>query len=220
MGNTLIIIPARGGSKRLPGKNIMNFFGKPLIAYSIEIALEIDADVVVSSDNEDILNISQKFGATVLKRPENISGDFATTFSAIEHAYKTMSKNKSYDTIITLQVTNPIRPKGLLEKMIETFKNSPEADSIISVTRSREKIGTIKNGSYTPVNYSFNQRSQDLDPQYFENGLAYICKPEILGLNSMFGKNVIPFICDEDFPIVDIDEKIDFEIAKIIYKKL
>jgi N-acylneuraminate cytidylyltransferase len=224
MTKTLIVIPARGGSKRLPGKNVMSFCGKPLLAYSIESALNasIDADVIVSSDDDVILSIAEKFGAQPIKRPKEISGDFSTTFSAIKHSYNHMIKkhNCNYDYILTLQATNPIRPINLIESMIIEFQKNPSADSVVSVTKLKEKFGKTFNGYYQPENYQFNQRSQDIDPLYYENGLAYICTPKTIEGNSMFGKKVIAYACDEKFPIVDIDEKIDFEIAEIIYKKL
>ena len=107
----LAIIPARGGSKRLPRKNILNLGGKPLIAYSIEAGLDssyIDK-VVVTSDDDEILTISKKYGAVTINRPDELASDTSTTFDAIKH---TVDNCEKYDYIVLLQPTSPLRKKA------------------------------------------------------------------------------------------------------------
>ena len=127
----LAIIPARGGSKRLPRKNLLDLCGKPLIAWSIESALKSKyiSKVIVSSDDEEILQISLNFGATVIKRPDELASDTATTFDAIEHTIKSLEK---YDYVVLLQPTSPLRDEKHIDKAIELLEEK-DADAIISV---------------------------------------------------------------------------------------
>ena len=105
----LAIIPARGGSKRLPRKNILNLARKPLIAYSIEAALKSKyiTKTIVTSDDDEILNIANKYGSDTIKRPDHLASDTATSFDAIEHTI--LSQNENFDYIILLQPTSPLR---------------------------------------------------------------------------------------------------------------
>jgi len=114
----LAIIPARGGSKRLPRKNVLNLNFKPLIAYSIEagIGSKYVDDLVVSSDNEEILNISKALGADTIVRPNYLASDTATTFDAIRHALENIS---GYDYIVLLQPTSPLRTSKHIDEAIE-----------------------------------------------------------------------------------------------------
>jgi N-acylneuraminate cytidylyltransferase len=219
----LVVIPARAGSKRLPGKNIKNFNGKPLIYYSIDYALKSfqNADIVVSSDGDEILKISKDLGAIPVERPKDLSGDYATTTSALIHALEVSESRfrKKYKYVVTLQVTNPIRPLELGEMMLKAIEKDLSADSIVSISLLKEKFGKLVNGEYIPENYKFNQRSQDLNPLYFENGLIYISKSEAIKKGNMFGDRVLGYQCSNDIPLVDIDEQVDFEIAEVLYKK-
>jgi CMP-N,N'-diacetyllegionaminic acid synthase len=127
----LAIIPARGGSKRLPRKNILNLAGKPLIAWSIEAGLnsEYIDKVIVTSDDDEILEISRKFGADIIKRPDELANDTATTFDAIKH---TIDNCEKYDYIVLLQPTSPLRNEKYIDDAIELLE-SKKADAIISV---------------------------------------------------------------------------------------
>jgi len=127
----LAIIPARGGSKRLPKKNILKLNKKPLITYSIKAAQQsnfID-DVVVSSDDDDILNISLNYGAKTIKRPDQLSQDGSTTFDAIKH---TIENYESYEYIVLLQPTSPLRDEKDIDEAIKLL-DEKKADAIISV---------------------------------------------------------------------------------------
>jgi len=127
----LAIIPARGGSKRLPRKNILDLHGKPLISHSIEAGLNskyIDK-VVVSSDDDEILVISEKFGVNIIKRPDELATDVSTTFDAIKHTINNVEK---YDYIVLLQPTSPLRDSKHIDEAIELLKNK-NADAVVSV---------------------------------------------------------------------------------------
>ena len=220
----LAIIPARGGSKRLPRKNILDLCGKPLIVWSIEAGLKSKYlnKVVVTSDDEEILQISQNFGATVIKRPDELASDTATTFDAIEHSIKSLEK---YDYVVLLQPTSPLRNKKHIDEAIELLEKK-NADAIISVCEVEHSVlwcNTLDedlNMSNFLSDEVLNKRSQDLPKYYRLNGAIYICKTEKLLENRGFfiKENIYAYKMDKKYS-VDIDEEIDFIIAKEILKE-
>ena len=215
----LAIIPARGGSKRLPRKNILDLCGKPLISWSIEAALKSKyiSKVVVSSDDEEILNISSNFGADIIKRPYELANDTATTFDAIKHTIDNLEK---YDYIILLQPTSPLRNEKHIDEAIELLEEK-QADAIVSVcemdhsplwSNTLPKDGNMNNFLRDEV---LNKRSQDLEKYYRVNGAVYICKTDKLLENKSFflKDNIFAYIMDRKSSI-DIDEEIDFLFAE------
>jgi len=220
----LAIIPARGGSKRLPRKNILELDGKPLIAYSIEAALNskyIDR-VVVSSDDSEILEVSQKFGSTILKRPDSLATDTSSTFDAIHH---TLENYNSYDYIILLQPTSPLRTTKHIDEAIELLERK-RADAIISVTQMEhsplwsntlDKYGSMRNFISDEIR---NKRSQDLEAHYRLNGAIYICqKDRLLNEKCFFIQDNIYAYQMGNESSIDIDEEIDFKLAKLYMEK-
>ncbi len=219
------IIPARGGSKRLPRKNVLDLCGKPLIAWSIKAGLNskyIDK-VVVSSDDDDILNISLNFGAETIKRPVEFASDTATTFDAIKHTIENIQK---YDYIVLLQPTSPLRDAKHIDEAIELLEEK-QADSIISVcemdhsplwSNTLPKDGNMSNFLKDEI---LNKRSQDLEKYYRLNGAIYICKTEkLLEEKSFLLRNdIFSYIMDRESSI-DIDEEIDFNMAEVILSKV
>jgi N-acylneuraminate cytidylyltransferase len=219
----IAIIPARGGSKRLPGKNSKLFAGMPLIAYTIRYAQlqkEIST-IAVTTDDSEIKKIAISMGVDVIDRPEYLSGDTATTASALKHVLECYNNNNiHFERVVTLQPTNPLRPEFLFDDCAELFDKHHYADSVIAVSRTRMKMGTIDRDYYIPSNYTPGQRSQDLVPLYYENGLLYITNSDIVVNNEdVFGQKVLACEVDEQFPEIDIDEQIDFDWGEFIYKK-
>ena len=212
---TIILIPARGGSKRLPKKNIKLLAGIPLIAHSILYAQEnqeyID-DIFVSTDDKEIKEISLEYGAKVIDRPKKISGDFEPTVSAIKH---TLETNVEYiENIITLQATNPLRPKNLLKEALAIYKNENHS-SLVTVSLNQKKIGHIKNDKFIPFNYTIGQRNQDIKPLFIENGLLYISKRNLILEGKVFDENTYPFLVKKN-PIIDIDTQEDLNYAEYL----
>jgi len=217
----LAIIPARGGSKRLPCKNILGLNGKPLIAYSIESGLNskyIDK-VVVSSDDDEILTISKRYGAVTINRPNELASDTATTFDAIKH---TVDNCEKYDYIVLLQPTSPLRDEKHIDKAIELLELK-KSDAVVSVCKmdhsplwsntlsdSLSMTGFLKDEA-------LNQRSQDLEEYYRINGAIYICNTgKLLEEESFFLKEkIFAYKMDRESSI-DIDTKIDFKMAEIL----
>ncbi len=219
----LAIIPARGGSKRLPRKNILELAGKPLIAWSIEAGLQskhIDK-VIVSSDDDEILSIAKDFGSETIKRPDALASDTATSFDAIKH---TIDNSKKYDYIILLQPTSPLRDEKHIDEAIELLETK-QADALVSVC---EMDHSLLWSNTLPADGSMNdflrdevksKRSQDLETYYRLNGAIYIAKTDrLLKEESFFLKdNIFAYRMDRKSS-VDIDEEIDFRIAEYFMK--
>ncbi len=215
---TIAIIPARGGSKRLPRKNIQLLGGLPLIAHSILYAQKhsfID-EVYVSTDDDKIKAIAAKYGAKVIDRPEIISGDLEPTVSALKHVVEQVEQG--VENVVLLQATNPLRPEELLKEAFEIYEKE-ECDSLFTLTRNHQKFGKIINNKFVPFNYVIGQRSQDLDPLFFENGLLYICKVSLILEDKIIGKKAIPMVVSHLFSKVDIDTQEDFDYAEYLYQK-
>jgi len=218
----LAIIPARGGSKRLPRKNILELNNKPLIAYSIEAGLKskyVDK-VVVSSDNKEILDISKKFGADTIKRPDELANDTATTFDAIKHTIDNIDK---YDYVVLLQPTSPLRNNKHIDEAIKLL-DSKNADAIISVcemdhsplwSNTLDDSLSMKNFLKDEI---LNKRSQDLEVYYRLNGAIYICDINRLLQEERFllKENIFAYKMDKSVSI-DIDEEIDLKIAQALF---
>ena len=219
MFKTIAIIPARGGSKRLHNKNILRLGGLPLVAHSILYA-KFNSDIIdavyVSTDDEAIKKVAIAYGALVIDRPPELSGDTEPTISALQHVLQTI--NESIDDVVLLQPTNPLREGNLLKEAYEIYKFD-NYTSLFTVTRNHHKLGRIENSKFLPFNYEVGQRSQDLDPLYFENGLLYITKAKNILDGSIISKNAFPFIVDHPFGNVDIDTKDDFDYAEFLYFK-
>jgi CMP-N,N'-diacetyllegionaminic acid synthase len=216
----LAIIPARGGSKRLPRKNVLDLCGKPLIAYSIEAGLKskyVDK-VLVTSDDDEILTISKEYGAAAINRPEYLANDTATTFDAIKHTIENIDK---YDYIVLLQPTSPLRNAKHIDEAIE-FLEEKNADAVVSVcemdhsplwSNTLPKDGSMKKFLRDEI---LNKRSQDLETYYRLNGAIYICKTDKLLENKGFflKEKIYAYKMDRESSI-DIDEEIDFLLVNI-----
>ena len=221
----LAIIPARGGSKRLPKKNILDLLGKPLIAWSIEAGLKskyIDK-VIVSSDDEKILKVAKEYGANTIKRPEYLANDMATTFDTLKH---TVDNIENYDYIILLQPTSPLRNEVHIDESIELL-DSKNADAIISVCKMEHSpqwsnsLPDDDNMGDFIADEIKNIRSQDLEPFYRLNGAIYICEiGRFLKEESLFIKDKIFAYKMDKYNSVDIDEEIDFKIAQFFAKEM
>ena len=214
MSKNLVIIPARGGSKRLPNKNIKLLGSLPLIAHSIKFAQENGIEkIVVSTDDDAIKKIAIDYGAEVILRPAELAIDTSPTIDALKHVIQSIPED--FDTIILLQPTNPLRPKNLLEDALKIMKEQ-NYDSLMSVSRNHQKFGKISKNKFLPFNYEFGQRSQDLEPLFFENGLLYITNSESILNGEILAGNNFPLIVNHPYSQVDIDTEEDFKFAEYI----
>lgn len=212
---TIAIIPARGGSKRLPGKNTMLLGGIPLLAHSILFAQQQDAitAVYVSTDDAHIKEVALHYGAQVIDRPSKLSGDLEPTVSALKHVLESLTEK--VDTVVLLQPTSPLRPENLFQEAWQVFTKNQVA-SLFTVSQSHQKLGKIKEAVFIPFNYKPGQRSQDLEPLYYENGLLYIASAQAILNNEIITKDAFPFVVDHPFAHVDIDTQDDFDYAAFL----
>ncbi len=217
----LAVIPARGGSKGIPNKNIKNLLGQPLISYSITEAhksIYIDR-VVVSTDSLLISEVSKNFGADVVIRPENISGDKSSSEEALLHTLNELKMLENYipDIILFIQCTSPLTISedmdGLLQKLIEE-----NADSALSVSKFYHFIWKNNNGNAIGINHekSIRPMRQDRESQFLENGAIYAFKYKgfIENKYRFFGKTV--FYEMPQRRNLEIDEPFDFLLAESI----
>jgi N-acylneuraminate cytidylyltransferase len=215
------IIPARGGSRGVPRKNIIDFHGKPLIAWSIEDSLNSKyiEKVFVSTDDEEIASISRKFGAEVIIRPAEFSTDAATSESVLKHAIISKDLSKC-EYIIFLQATSPLREASDLDDAVDHIRKE-QADSLFSGSYVGEfNLWRQKAGKLLSVNYDYKNRLRRQDAeqaygkQYLENGSFYIFKPKtFLGEENRLGGRIVISI-QEDWKSLQIDSYDELELCK------
>jgi len=214
-------IPARGGSKGVPNKNIKEFAGKPLIVHSIEYALncsQID-EVVVSTDDDKIAKIARKAGARIVNRPPELSTDSATTESAIHHFVNKF--NKKPDILVLLQPTSPYRPNGSLENAISHFTENG-FDSLLSIIPTHRFFWRVKDDQTTYAEYDYlnRPRRQDLkqeDVRYMENGSLYIfTRRHFDKTGNRLGGKIGYVEWPEEYSL-EIDTPLDFDILEKIF---
>tara|TARA_A100001015_G_scaffold179548_1_gene199668 strand:- start:2205 stop:2915 length:711 start_codon:yes stop_codon:yes gene_type:complete len=222
--NIACIIPARGGSKGIPNKNIMPFAGYPLIYWSIAQALEtksINCGVYVSSDSDKILELTKTFGAIPIQRPKKLSSDIATSESALIHAVEKISYQYALDAIVFLQATSPLRLENDIENGIQWFINK-KYDSLFSATKIEDFLiwnQSAKGLESFNYDYKNRQRRQDMVPQYVENGSFYIFNPYKLQQykNRLYG-NIGAYIMSS-WSVHEIDTPDDLELCEYLFKK-
>ena len=219
---TLIVIPARGGSKRIPRKNVRIMCGKPLIVYSIENAKSLreflDVDVCVSTDDEELLSIVEKRGVDVIRRPAELATDNVTLDPVIYHAVLEMEKAKEckYDTVITMQATSPTLKSETIKAAITFFEKS-EYDTIISAMNKPHLSWGVKDGKIVK-NYEKRLNSQELPANYLETGGFLITRRECVSENGRIGQNVNIFEISED-EAIDIDTYSDWVLCENILRR-
>lgn len=217
----VILIPARGGSKRFSGKNLYPLCGKSLLAHSILYSKRVlpDVEVYVSTDSKEIAAEARKYGASVIDRPAELSGDTCPTDPVLQHAaIELLSKKKKFDYMILLQVTNPLRPDGMMEAALQIIE-SGKYDSLFTVSPLLRKLGRLNEGLFIPWNFVFGQRSQDMETLYFENGLLYISHRDMILNGRIRGDSLYSQVVDHPFGYLDIDTPDDFEMVEYYFKK-
>ena len=217
--NIISIIPARGGSKGVPRKNIKKLRGKPLIAYSIEQSLSssyID-QTIVSTEDEEIAKVSQESGARVIVRPNELAEDTTPTEPVLIHVIKELAKESiKPDYLVLLQPTSPIRREYDIDRAIEKLING-DGDSLLSV---RENSSFLWSKKSKPLNYDYNvrPRRQDKEWELIENGSIYITKRNILlKEKNRLGGKIMTYIMPE-WASFEIDTPFDFELVEYIYQ--
>ena len=223
------IIPARGGSKGLPGKNIKELCGKPLIAWSIESGLKskyLD-EVMVTTDSKDIANIAKQYGASVpFLRPDVLASDTATSFDAIKHTIEFYKNefDKEFDYIVLIEPTSPLREARDIDIAIEQLFNS-NADSIVGICKTEDQnpaFLVFKNEKDFISGYENHDmkilRRQDIKDVYFFEGTIYISKTDVLlNKKTFYHENTIGYVVPK-YKSLEIDDIDDFIMVEAIMK--
>lgn len=224
------VIPARGGSKGVPRKNIRKLLGKPLVAYTISPALKSKflTKVVISSEDDEILEIGVKYGAYPVKRPMELAVDTAPTLPVIQHAVRYMEEkeNTTYDYIMLLQPTTPLRTTEDIDNALKELMETG-VDALISVVKVSGmhpvRMKRIENDTIMDFCYEEPEgaRRQDLPDAYIRNGAIYAFKRETIMKNGtmMSARGAKPFFMPEDRSI-NIDSELDFILAETVMKKM
>lgn len=225
MKNNIAIITARGGSKRIPQKNIRDFCGKPIIAYAIEAALEsgIYDTVMVSTDSEEIAEISQKYGAEVpFFRSEKTSDDYAITADVLMEVMETYKKmGEEYTYMTCIYPTAPFVTSEKLKQAVETLKRE-NASMVMPVTAfSYPPLrGYVMKDGYLNMKWPqyYKCRSQDLETLYHDAGQFYgYYVPDFFKSKGVITEGIVPVVVDE-MEVQDIDNETDWKMAELKYR--
>lgn len=218
------IIPARGGSKGVPGKNIKLLGGKPLIAHAIDCAIESGklSRIVVSTDSEEIASVAEKYGAEVILRPSDLATDSSNVVTAVKHVLEVLKED--FDIIVLLQPTAPLRTGSQLNEVIKMLSDSEKLEGVISVVpmddvhparmynleQDNHILPYLKDGE--------SLRRQDIQPLYYRNGCFYAVKTKaFLEQNSFMVQNKKGYVMDVNW-LVNIDIPRDFALATVLYE--
>jgi len=230
MTEVLALIPARGGSKGIPRKNIRAFCGSPLIAYSIAAGLQAETvtRVLVSTDDEEIAAVAREWGAeTPFLRPAEFAQDKTTDLPVFAHALEWLEKNEGYrpDVVVQLRPTSPIRPVGLVDDAVRILLQYPEADSvrgIVPAGQNPHKMWRLPQGVHAPmqnllavegIEEPYNAPRQILPDVYWQTGHIDAIRPAAILNGSMSGKTIYPLLIDPNFT-VDLDNLRDWARAE------
>lgn len=223
MAKTLAVIAARGGSKGIPHKNLLDICGKPLIAWTVEQARAArGVDVVaVSSDSDKILQAAEAAGAVGVRRPDDISGDLASSESAWLNALDALDEKMGrFERVVALQATSPIREPSDIEQALSTFDRE-HLDSLLSVCEVEDYFNwRIGQSGPEPINYDYRNRRmrQQIEKRYLENGSFYVLIPSLLREqnNRLGGK--IGFHVMERHKMFQIDRPEDVKLCAAIMR--
>ena len=223
----LVIIPARGGSKGVPGKNIKLLKGKPLIQYSIEAALEVtDRDnIIISTDNEEIKSVVEKLGLKVpTLRPKELASDTSGTYEVLLYEVAKLEKmGRFFDYLILLQPTSPFRTGKQILEALKLYNNN--LDMLVSVKETRSNPYYVlreedENGFLVPSKTSDSARRQDVPKVWELNGAIYVINKNVLKEKPIKQFNKVKKYVMDEFSSHDIDTMFDWEMAEIFIDKI
>ncbi len=221
---TLCIIPARGGSKGIPRKNVRHLAGKPLLAYSIEAARHTPSinRIMVSTDDPEIAEVARRYGAEVIWRPAEISGDTATSESALLHALELLQRTEGYepDLLVFMQCTSPLTLALDIQGTIDALLTD-KADSALAVTPFHYFLWRQDKDGVVGINHdkSFRPRRQDREQQFLETGAVYVMRSAGFreARHRFFGKTAMYVMPAER--VLEIDEPVDFLLAEVLIRE-
>lgn len=217
----LAIIPARGGSKSIPKKNVKPFLGKPLIFYTIEAAQKsgVFERIIVSTDDGEIARISREYGAEVIDRPAELAADTSPTEDALIHVLDVLKKKEGYEptVVMTLEPTSPLRSVETIKGVIDLYKTT-DADSVMTVEKEHECHMYLKEGKVKFLIENPPRRRQDREPIFKENGGTYLTETDVLReKRKVLGNNLYGYVLPKE-ETADINDIFDFQLAQEIWK--
>lgn len=221
INKTIAVIPARGGSKGIPRKNLRPLNGKPLIYYAITACLrskEVDT-VVVSTEDEEIALLAERFGAAVAERPTQLSGDDVTVDPVIKDAVESLEHrlDTHFDIVVTVQPTSPLLRATDLDEALTAFKDNNPVETLISAVDDRHLCWTTDDGTFVPE-YEARVNRQQLPARYRETGAIIACKRHVLESGSRIGKQVDLYLMDPS-RCFDIDSYTDLVLCAAILNR-
>jgi CMP-N-acetylneuraminic acid synthetase len=218
------VIPARGGSKTVPHKNICLVAGKPLVAYTIECAARSTAltRCIVSTDSREIAEVCRKAGGDVpFLRPAELAGDDTPTLPVLLHALEQL--HEAYDAVMILQPTSPLRTPGDIDSAVKLLDSDPSADSVVSVVKVGDhhpaRMKQIRDGVLIDPPFAESvegQRRQDLSELYLRNGAIYLTRTQVLKQQgSLKGRKSLAYVMPEERS-VNVDGQVDLILAEAL----
>lgn len=222
----IAIVPARGGSKGLPGKNIKELFGKPMITYTIEEGLRSQhvTEIIVSTDDKEIAEVAVRYGAKCpFMRPMELATDKSLAMDTYTYTIERLTKEFGYNIreFTVLQPTSPLRIAEDIDNTIEIFKKH-DADSAISFTKEAHPISWHKyldsEGKISPLFEDKVQNRQEIRPTYYPNGAVYVFKLDVVKSGRYYTENSYAHVMPADRS-VDVDTIDDFEYAEFLLRK-
>jgi CMP-N,N'-diacetyllegionaminic acid synthase len=226
----LCVIPARGGSKGLPGKNAKPLFGRPLVGWTIRAALDcgVPMRVVVSTDDARIADAARAEGAGIVDRPPELATDRSPTVDAVLHAMDVLLRSEGFepDLVLLLQATSPLRGAQVVAEALERILSTTDCDGLVSVVRESHPPWWLKTidargrlADLIPYDRMSFTRRQDFPPVYRLNGALYACRPESLARTRDFlAGSILAFPMTEEDSI-DIDVEADFVAAEAVLRR-
>ncbi len=216
---SIAIIPARGGSKGIPKKNIKDLCGKPLLQYTIEAARKSRIDVVVvSTDCQEIRQVAELLGCRVIMRPDHLATDTAGTLAVLQHAVSQI--DEYFEFVVTLQPTSPLRTHVHINEALSLIDNDSNADSLVSVVKVPHNFSISKQmllGDGYLVGKAKVERRQDVKVMYARNGAGiYITRIKCLS-EFIFGGKILPYVMDS-ITSLDIDDIEDWVVVEALMK--
>lgn len=225
MNKVVSIIPARGGSKGVPLKNIKEIAGIPLISHSIRQSLssQLIEKTYVTTDSKAIGEVAHKEGAIVIERPTELASDTASSESALIDAINQIQRSENYspELVVFLQCTSPLRRADDIDNAIRQLKQR-KADSLLSVVENHRFVWEESDKSAKSLNYDYKSRArrQDLQPQYMENGSIYIFRPDdLIKYNNRLSGNIALYKMDA-ITAYEIDTLLDFRIVEMLLNSI
>lgn len=219
---TLALIPARGGSKGVPGKNYKMFNNKPLIFWTMNFvrSLEFIDYSIISSDSTEIEKIAKANDFNFLKRPYKISKDTSMTEECVEHTLKTLFKKKlKFDLVLLFEPTLPLRKKETILRIYKFFKQK-KINSIHTISRLDKFIGSIHNEKFVSIGPNVKRRRQERNRLFYESGVVYIFSvSSFMKKKKIVSKDSFPYEVDE-LESLDINSSLDFDILEFVHSKL